>query len=200
VQHVASAELPTEHGPFALHAYRDMRTGAEHVALTVPTPDGAIPLVRVHSECLTGDALGSLRCDCGPQLRAALGQVQAQGGAVIYLSGHEGRGIGIAAKVAAYHLQDEGRNTVEANVDLGLPVDTRDYAAAAAILHHLELPVVRLLTNNPDKVRGLKAAGIEVVDRTALSVGRRIENAFYLETKRILLGHNFGPEEPKEQI
>jgi 3,4-dihydroxy 2-butanone 4-phosphate synthase/GTP cyclohydrolase II len=192
VVHVAQSRLPTEHGTFRLHAYRDLLTDAEHVALVA---DGAgtagehTPWVRVHSECLTGDAFGSLRCDCGPQLRASLDAVAQHGGAVVHLHGHEGRGIGLAAKVAAYALQDQGRDTVEANVDLGLPVDAREFGAAAAILRDLGLHSVRLLTNNPAKVHGLRDAGIDVVGREPLEVGVGPDNEHYLTTKKLSMGH-----------
>lgn len=204
VQRVAEASLPTRHGEFRVVAYRDLRSGAEHLALRPVTPSGPqreVParaagrgsargrLVRVHSECLTGDALGSLRCDCGPQLEASLAAVAAEGGAVVYLRGHEGRGIGLAAKVQAYALQDTGRDTVEANVDLGLPVDAREYGAASAILADLGLDGVTLLTNNPEKVTGLREAGTDVVGRRGLVVGRGVHNHRYLETKRAVLGH-----------
>ncbi len=203
VQRVGEASLPTRHGSFRVVAYRDLRTGAEHLALTPVgsarsvTPVGSaqqVPgsLVRVHSECLTGDGLGSLRCDCGPQLEASLRTVAAEGGAVVYLRGHEGRGIGLAAKVEAYALQDAGRDTVEANVELGLPVDAREYGAASAILADLGLDGVTLLTNNPEKVAGLRAAGTDVVGRRGLAVGRGVHNHRYLETKRVVLGHHIG--------
>lgn len=192
VVHVAEARLPTEHGEFRLHAFRDLVTDAQHVALVA---DGAgtageqVPWVRVHSECLTGDAFGSLRCDCGPQLRASLRAVADHGGAVVYLNGHEGRGIGLAAKVAAYALQDQGRDTVEANLDLGLPVDAREFGAAAAILRELGLHHVRLLTNNPLKVDGLRESGVDVVGREPLEVGVGPENEHYLTTKKHSMGH-----------
>ncbi len=189
VRWVAEARLPTEYGEFRLHAYRDCITGDEHVALVVPPKDGTTPWVRVHSECLTGDSFGSLRCDCGPQLHASMLAVQEHGGAVIHLDGHEGRGIGMAAKVAAYALQDQGRDTVEANVDLGLPVDAREYGQAAAILRHLDMESVRLLTNNPLKAEGLRAAGIDVVGREPIEVGRGPENEQYLTTKKQSMGH-----------
>ena len=200
VHRVGEASLPTAYGEFRVVAYRDLHSGAEHLALTpvalsgprreVPGRDSAHGrLVRVHSECLTGDALGSLRCDCGPQLDASLAAVAAEGGAVVYLRGHEGRGIGLAAKIQAYALQDGGRDTVEANVDLGLPVDAREYGAAAAILADLGLDGVTLLTNNPEKVSGLREAGIDVVGRRGLVVGRGVHNHRYLETKRAVLGH-----------
>lgn len=186
------AMLPTVHGEFTIKAYRDARTGAEHVALIKQGAEGVVPVVRVHSECLTGDAFGSIRCDCGPQLDAALERVQADGGAVVYLTGHEGRGIGITAKIRAYALQDQGLDTVDANVELGLPVDRREYGAAAAILADLGLTSVRLLTNNPAKVEGLRASGIEVVERVGLHVGHRPENEAYRRTKVERMGHLSG--------
>jgi 3,4-dihydroxy 2-butanone 4-phosphate synthase/GTP cyclohydrolase II len=202
VLRMGEASLPTGHGNFRVVAYRDLRSGAEHLALTPvalsgPRRAGSVQeeamragsLVRVHSECLTGDALGSLRCDCGPQLEASLAAVAAEGGAVVYLRGHEGRGIGLAAKIQAYALQDGGRDTVEANVDLGLPVDAREYGAASAILADLGLGGVTLLTNNPEKVAGLRAAGTDVVGRRGLVVGRGVHNDRYLETKRVVMGH-----------
>ncbi|MGW2091141.1 3,4-dihydroxy-2-butanone-4-phosphate synthase [Promicromonospora sukumoe] len=206
VERVAVAALPTRHGDFRVVAYRDLRTGAEHLALTPEVPAGRDEehgqesvrgsqhgsLVRVHSECLTGDGLGSLRCDCGPQLEASLAAVAAEGGAVVYLRGHEGRGIGLAAKIQAYALQDLGLDTVEANVELGLPVDAREYGAASAILADLGLDRVTLLTNNPEKVTGLRAAGTDVVGRRGLVVGQGVHNHRYLETKRVVLGHRIG--------
>ncbi|MFI8527806.1 3,4-dihydroxy-2-butanone-4-phosphate synthase [Promicromonospora sukumoe] len=211
VERVAVAALPTRHGDFRVVAYRDLRTGAEHLALTPEVPagrgarheqgsghgSGHSSLVRVHSECLTGDGLGSLRCDCGPQLEASLEAVAAEGGAVVYLRGHEGRGIGLAAKIQAYALQDLGLDTVEANVELGLPVDAREYGAASAILADLGLDRVTLLTNNPEKVMGLRAAGTDVVGRRGLVVGQGVHNHRYLETKRVVLGHSIGT--PDEQ-
>ncbi|MEU4387784.1 3,4-dihydroxy-2-butanone-4-phosphate synthase [Promicromonospora sp. NPDC023805] len=200
VHRVGEASLPTRHGEFRVVAYRDLRSGAEHLALMPlgSAHDGTAgssvrgSLVRVHSECLTGDALGSLRCDCGPQLQASLATVAAEGGAVIYLRGHEGRGIGLSAKIRAYALQDAGRDTVQANVDLGLPVDSREYSAASAILADLGLDGVTLLTNNPEKVSGLRAAGTDVVGQRSLVVGHGVHNHRYLETKRVVLGHDIG--------
>ncbi len=183
------ARLPTKHGIVTVRGYRDARTGDEHVALVAPVPEGGTPVVRVHSECLTGDAFGSLRCDCGPQLDAAIEKVAQEGGAVIYLTGHEGRGIGIVAKVKAYALQDKGRDTVDANTDLGLPVDRREYGAAAAILADLGFMSVKLLTNNPAKVEGLRASGIDVVERLPHHVGEHPENAAYRLTKALRMGH-----------
>lgn len=183
------ARLPTVHGEFTIRAYRDARTGAEHVALVKDAADGVVPIVRVHSECLTGDAFGSVRCECGPQLDASLERVQAEGGAVVYLTGHEGRGIGITAKVRAYALQDQGMDTVDANVELGLPVDRREYGAAAAILADLGLTNIRLLTNNPAKVEGMRASGINVIERVGLHVGHHPENEAYRRTKVERMGH-----------
>jgi len=183
------ARLPTAFGEFTIKGYRDARTGDEHVALVRPVPAGATPVVRVHSECLTGDAFGSLRCECGPQLHAAMERVAAEGGAVVYLRGHEGRGIGILAKIQAYALQDAGRDTVDANTDLGLPIDRREYGAAAAILADLGYDSVRLMTNNPAKVEGLRASGIEVAERLPLLVGQHPENENYRRTKVERMGH-----------
>lgn len=184
-----TAYLPTRHGDFRIHGYRDLRTGAEHVALVAATGLADEPVVRVHSECLTGDAFGSARCDCGPQLDAALALAARDGGAVVYLRGHEGRGIGLLAKVAAYALQDTGRDTVEANLDLGWPADRREYGAAAAILADLRVTRVRLLTNNPAKVTGLQAHGIAVTEVRGLEVGRTPHNEAYLRTKASAMGH-----------
>jgi len=187
----ASAALPTEHGDFRAHAYRDLRTSAGHVALVAehPAHPAEVPVVRVHSECLTGDAFGSLRCDCGPQLHTAMRRAADEGGAVVYLRGHEGRGIGLLAKIGAYALQDAGRDTVQANLELGLPVDRREYGAAAAILHDLGLERIRLLTNNPAKAVGLRAHGIDVVEVVPIEVGRSRHNDAYLRTKRDVMGH-----------
>ncbi|SDS51248.1 3,4-dihydroxy 2-butanone 4-phosphate synthase / GTP cyclohydrolase II [Paraoerskovia marina] len=192
VQRSGVAALPTEHGEFRVHGYRDVKTGAEHVALVPVEPTGApadVPVVRVHSECLTGDAFGSLRCDCGPQLHEAMRRVAAVGGAVVYLRGHEGRGIGLLGKIGAYELQDDGRDTVEANLELGWPADRREYGAAAAVLEDLGLGRVELLTNNPAKVTGLTASGIDVVRATRLEVGHGRHNHAYLLTKKVAMGH-----------
>jgi 3,4-dihydroxy 2-butanone 4-phosphate synthase/GTP cyclohydrolase II len=183
--------LPTEHGSFRVRAYRDRQTGADHVAIIAgrpeADPDGAV--VRVHSECLTGEAFGSLKCECGPQLDTALEQIQRSGGVVVYLRGHEGRGIGLINKLRAYRLQEDGLDTLDANVALGLPIDRRDYGAASAILADLGIRRVRLLTNNPEKVAGLEAHGIEVTERMPHVVGVGAGNQGYLETKRRRMGH-----------
>jgi 3,4-dihydroxy 2-butanone 4-phosphate synthase/GTP cyclohydrolase II len=193
VERVAVTRLPTRHGGFEAIGYRDRRTGAEHLALVAMGTDEAVeegaPLVRVHSECLTGDVFGSLRCDCGPQLEASLETVARHGGVVIYLGGHEGRGIGLLAKLSAYQLQDGGLDTVAANLRQGLPADAREYGASAAILADLGMSRVRLLTNNPAKVAGLTAEGIEVSERVPLVVGLGEHNGAYLQAKRDLMGH-----------
>jgi len=147
----------------------------------------------VHSECLTGDAIGSLRCDCGAQLDASLARAADEGGVVIYLRGHEGRGIGLLSKIEAYALQDAGRDTVQANLDLGWPADRREYGAGAAILADLGVRRFRLLTNNPAKVLGLRAHGLEVTEMIGLEVGRTPENAIYLHTKAAEMGHLMAP-------
>ncbi|OUD80855.1 Riboflavin biosynthesis protein RibBA [Clavibacter michiganensis subsp. michiganensis] len=181
--------VPTTHGSVKLRAYRDRTTGADHVAIVAGEPRAHGTLVRVHSECLTGEALGSLKCECGPQLDAALDEIQRDGGVVVYLRGHEGRGIGLINKLRAYRLQEDGFDTLDANVALGLPADARDYGAASAILQEMGIEDVRLLTNNPEKVRQLEAHGVEVTERVPLVVGVNDVNAGYLETKRDRMGH-----------
>ena len=180
--------VPTVHGEFRMRAYRDRTTGADHVAI-VAGELGANPLVRVHSECLTGEAFGSLKCECGPQLTASLDAIAQDGGVVIYLRGHEGRGIGLINKLRAYRLQEDGLDTLDANVALGLPIDAREYRAASAILDDLGIHSVRLLTNNPEKVRQLEANGITVSELVPLVVGLDSHNEAYLETKRSRMGH-----------
>jgi 3,4-dihydroxy 2-butanone 4-phosphate synthase / GTP cyclohydrolase II len=189
VTRVVTTVLPTEHGMFTAHGYRDGLTGAEHLALVSPRGLGSTPLVRIHSECLTGDTLGSRRCDCGPQLQDALHRVAHEGGAVVYLRGHEGRGVGLLDKLRAYRVQDSGLDTVDAQTHLGLPVDAREYGAAAAILTDLGLGAVRLITHNPAKVSALLECGIEVTEVRASEMEPAPEAAAYLETKRVRLGH-----------
>jgi len=199
VERVATTSLPTRHGTFEAIGYRDTVTGDEHVAL-VNRPLRPGSLVRVHSECLTGDALGSLRCDCGPQLDTAMQRVAAEGGAVVYLRGHEGRGIGLLPKLAAYALQDDGLDTVAANVRQGLPVDAREYGAAAAVLTDLGLTRVTLLTNNPAKVEGLRDLGIEIADTVGLVAGVGGHNSAYLRSKRDLMGHQLDDAQLDDQF
>ncbi|HSY20793.1 MAG TPA: bifunctional 3,4-dihydroxy-2-butanone-4-phosphate synthase/GTP cyclohydrolase II [Polyangiaceae bacterium] len=191
VEPVAEARLPTRHGPFVVRVFRDLVEGREHIALIRgEVADDEPVLVRVHSECLTGDLFGSLRCDCGAQLDAALARVAREGrGVVVYLRGHEGRGIGLINKLHAYKLQDEGRDTVEANLDLGLPVDSRRYDVGAQILTALGITTIRLMSNNPAKFAALDGYPLRVVERVPLLTAPNAENARYLSTKRHKLGH-----------
>jgi len=192
VQRIVDVELPLEHGLFTAVGYRSLVDGREHVALVAgDIGDGEDILVRVHSECLTGDVLGSLKCDCGPQLRAALNRVAAEGrGVVLYLRGHEGRGIGLFHKLQAYQLQAQGRDTVDANLELGLPADARDYGIGAQILADLGVVSMRLLTNNPTKRAGLEGYGLSIVGREPLIAGAGELNIDYLRTKRERMGHD----------
>jgi 3,4-dihydroxy 2-butanone 4-phosphate synthase/GTP cyclohydrolase II len=191
IERVVEARMPTEHGNFTAYGFRAAVDGAEHVALVHgELGDGADVLVRVHSECLTGDVFGSLRCDCGPQLDAALATVAAEGrGVVLYMRGHEGRGIGLLHKLQAYQLQDRGLDTVDANLELGLPADARDYGTGAQILYELGVRSMRLLTNNPAKRAGLEGYGLTISGRVALPVRAHPENVRYLKTKRDRMGH-----------
>jgi 3,4-dihydroxy 2-butanone 4-phosphate synthase/GTP cyclohydrolase II len=191
VRRIAVTRLPTAEATFQVHAYCDVVTGAEHVALVLGNlTEGDPVLVRVHSECLTGDTFGSLRCDCGPQLQAAMTAVANEGrGVVLYMRGHEGRGIGLAHKLRAYELQDGGRDTVDANLDLGLPADARDYGTGAQILADLGVKSMRLMTNNPTKLAGLTGYGLHVVERVPMPVRPHPENIRYLRTKRDRMGH-----------
>ncbi len=195
VERVAETHLPTRHGDFTAFGYRITVDNSEHIALVYGDPaelkNGDPVLTRVHSECLTGDVFGSARCDCGPQLDEALDRIAAEGrGVVIYLRGHEGRGIGLLAKLQAYQLQDGGRDTVDANLDLGLPADARHYGAATQILRDLGVPSVRLLTNNPAKTTSLESYGIPVVERISLTPHPNDHNLAYLLTKRDRMGHD----------
>ncbi|MEI6623036.1 MAG: bifunctional 3,4-dihydroxy-2-butanone-4-phosphate synthase/GTP cyclohydrolase II [Actinomycetes bacterium] len=194
VERVADATLPTEHGTFRAVGYRDTINGQEHVALVIgEIGDGQRVLVRVHSECLTGDVFGSLRCDCGPQLDAAIAQIAAEGrGVVLYIRGHEGRGIGLLEKLRAYELQDDGADTVDANLLLGLPADSRHYGTGAQILADLGIRTMRLLTNNPAKLAGLDGYGITVIDREPIEIEANEHNISYLRTKAARMGHHLG--------
>lgn len=190
VEIVARAKLPLDSmPPTQIVAFRASDDGQEHVALVVGAFRGRPPLVRLHSECLTGDVFGSLKCDCGPQLREALHIIGDEGGGVLLYLRQEGRGIGLINKIRAYSLQDRGLDTVDANRRLGFADDERDYGHAAAMLHALGIEKVRLLTNNPDKVKGLEAAGIEVMERVAHQMQANPHNADYLATKRKRSGH-----------
>ena len=196
VVRVVEVPLPTEYGDFRAIAYRNEIDGSEHMAMVVgDIGAGEDVLVRVHSECLTGDVFASRRCDCGPQLHAAMRQVAAHGrGVVLYVRGHEGRGIGLLDKLRAYALQDQGRDTVDANVELGLPVDARDYGTGAQILVDLGVRSMRLLTNNPAKRAGLEGYGLSIVERVPLVIDPNEHNASYLDTKASRLGHEYGPD------
>ncbi|RLV50237.1 bifunctional 3,4-dihydroxy-2-butanone-4-phosphate synthase/GTP cyclohydrolase II [Nocardioides mangrovicus] len=191
VERVAETALPTEHGTFRAFGYRSTVDDGEHVALVCGDLSGPEPvLTRVHSECLTGDVFGSERCDCGPQLHEAMELIKAEGrGVVVYLRGHEGRGIGLLAKLQAYALQDGGRDTVDANLDLGLPADARHYGTATQMLKDLGVDRVRLLTNNPEKTRDLAEYGIGVAERVPLTPRPNGHNLAYLRTKRDRMGH-----------
>ena len=187
----AEANVPTTHGNFRLRGYYDTKTGADHVAIISGNPTGDDVLVRMHSECITGEAFGSLKCECGPQLDYALDMIakDPKGGMVIYLRGQEGRGIGLLNKLKAYALQEQGLDTVEANLALGLPSEAREYGAAVSILRDLGITSVRLMTNNPAKSGFLNDAGIPVNEYVPVIVGQAAENAGYLDTKREKMGH-----------
>jgi 3,4-dihydroxy 2-butanone 4-phosphate synthase/GTP cyclohydrolase II len=188
--------MPSEHGSFEIIGYEDINTHEQHLAIVKGDLDPEVPtLVRVHSECLTGDVLGSQRCDCGEQLERALRMIEREGGAVVYMRQHEGRGIGLHNKLRAYKLQDEGLDTVEANTRLGFPPDLRDFGVGAEILYDLGLRKIRFLTNNPAKTRGIfgesMAAehGLELVETVPLVVEPNEHNERYLATKRLKMGH-----------
>ena len=190
VKFVEACKLPTQWGEFQMHGFYDEATGKEHIALTMGDVSSPEPvLARVHSECLTGDALFSLRCDCGAQLEYALAAIAKAGRGVLLYLKQEGRGIGLLNKVKAYQLQDGGADTVEANESLGFGADLRDYSICQSMLAHLSVSQLRLLTNNPKKVAALTELGIEIVERIAISTGRNSHNEKYLDTKVGKLGH-----------
>jgi len=190
IRRIATTNLPSKHGQFVLHLYQDLITGDHHVALVKGNIAGAQEvLVRVHSQCLTGDLFGSLRCDCGDQMEEALRRIEKEGKGVFLYMRQEGRGIGLANKMRAYELQDQGRDTVEANVELGFAPDLRDYGIGAQILVDLGLSTIRIMTNNPRKITGLEGYDLKVVSRVPLMAKPRQENIRYLKTKREKLGH-----------
>jgi 3,4-dihydroxy 2-butanone 4-phosphate synthase/GTP cyclohydrolase II len=193
VERIASARIPTIDGEFTGYAYLSLVDGEHHFALVAGDVSGRENvLVRVHSECLTGDVFGSKRCDCGPQLAFAMQKIAAEGaGVVVYLRGHEGRGIGLAHKLRAYTLQEQGRDTVDANIELGFPVDNREYGIGAQILVDLGITTMRLMTNNPAKYGGLEGFGLDIVERVPIEPAPNPENLHYLQTKRERLGHVF---------
>jgi GTP cyclohydrolase II len=193
IRYIETAKLPTPWAVFDMHGFEELEDGKEHLLLTLGdvAADGPV-LVRIHSECLTGDALFSMRCDCGSQLQAAMEQIAEDGrGAILYLR-QEGRGIGLMNKIRAYALQDQGADTVEANEELGFDPDMRDYSICKIMLEHAGIERLRLLTNNPRKVNALQQMGFEVVERIALQTGQNAHNARYLATKAGKLGHLFG--------
>jgi 3,4-dihydroxy 2-butanone 4-phosphate synthase/GTP cyclohydrolase II len=191
VERLATTRLPTEFGVFTAHGFRDRIDGSEHVALVYGDPGTEDVLTRIHSECLTGDVFGSRRCDCGPQLELSMTEITAAGaGIVVYLRGHEGRGIGLLHKLQAYALQDLGRDTIDANLDLGFGEDERDYAAGAQILRELGVTSARLLTNNPDKTIALEAYGVKISERLPLRIAPNEDSLRYLQTKAQRMGHD----------
>ncbi len=191
IRRVAEARIPTPSGDFTCYVYESLLDGEQHVAMVKGAVQGESDvLVRVHSECLTGDVFHSLRCDCGVQLDAAMAKIEEEGlGVVVYLRGHEGRGIGLGHKIRAYSLQEEGHDTVDANVELGLPVDSREYGIGAQILNDLGITTMRLMTNNPTKFGGLEGFGLEITERVGLESVPNPENIDYLRTKRERMGH-----------
>lgn len=191
VKRVAEARLPTPWGDFTCYVYESLLDGEQHVAMVKGAVQGESDvLVRVHSECLTGDVFHSLRCDCGVQLDAAMAAIAEEGlGALVYLRGHEGRGIGIGHKIRAYGLQEQGRDTVDANVELGLPIDNREYGIGAQILNDLGITTMRVMTNNPAKYGGLEGFGLAITERVAVESAPNPENIEYLRTKRERMGH-----------
>jgi GTP cyclohydrolase II len=193
---IESCKLPTPFGMFVMHGFADNETEKEHVVLTLGNISGDEPLLaRVHSECLTGDALFSMRCDCGPQLQAAMHKIGVAGRGVIFYLRQEGRGIGLLNKIRAYSLQDCGADTVEANEQLGFGADMRDYSILKPMLQHLQIKSLKLLTNNPRKVKALQDMGIQITERIPHQTGRNPHNAKYLETKKGKLGHLFLDED-----
>ena len=198
IEQIGSAKMPTEYGDFQAIGFRSKVDGIEHVALVKgEIGAGEKVLVRVHSECLTGDAFGSKRCDCGPQLHAALRQIAREGrGVLLYMRGHEGRGIGLLNKLQAYELQEQGFDTVEANLKLGMPADSRDYGIGAQILYDLGIRTMRLLTNNPAKRAGLEGYGLAIDERVQIEISPNDSNIDYLRTKRDKMGHDIKAEKP----
>ncbi|MEZ5436018.1 MAG: GTP cyclohydrolase II [Pseudomonadales bacterium] len=191
---VASSHLPTTWGEFTLHGFEDADTQQEHIALTMgAVANGEPVLARIHSECLTGDVLHSLRCDCGAQLHAAMQAIAEEGRGVLLYLRQEGRGIGLMNKIRAYHLQDQGADTVEANQQLGFEADLRQYDMLTTMLKHLHISKLRLMTNNPRKLTALESAGIHIEERLPLQVGENPHNRHYLATKTTKLGHLLTP-------
>ncbi len=190
VKFIQSCRLPTPFGLFEMHGFQDEISGQEHIALTLGEVSAGYPVLgRTHSECLTGDTLYSMRCDCGYQLESALQSIKDAGSGVLLYLRQEGRGIGLLNKIRAYHLQDQGADTVQANEQLGFAADLRDYSMAKDMLDHLGIKKIRLMTNNPRKVNALQGFGIDVVERLPILAGRNPHNQYYLDTKADKLGH-----------
>jgi 3,4-dihydroxy 2-butanone 4-phosphate synthase / GTP cyclohydrolase II len=200
VRRVSEARIPTQYGDFTAHVFESLLDGTEHIAFVRGEVSGKENvLVRVHSECLTGDVFGSLRCDCGVQLDRALEVIAREGqGVVVYLRGHEGRGIGLGHKLRAYSLQEQGRDTVEANIELGFPVDSREYGIGSQMLVDLGLTTLRLMTNNPSKYGGIEGYGLEIVERVPMHTEPNTENIAYLRAKKEKLGHLLDLEPDQE--
>ncbi len=197
VQWQATARLPTEFGIFALHAFEETLSGQEHIALVMgELNDDAPVLTRLHSECLTGDALFSQRCDCGPQLQTAMQKIAEKGQGIILYLRQEGRGIGLMNKIKAYHLQDNGLDTVEANLHLGLPVDARNFTPVKGMLEHLNVHTIDLMTNNPEKIQFFQELGINIHQRIPLQITENKENQLYLATKAKKMGHLLSKQNP----
>lgn len=197
IEFVATSQLPTAFGDFKVSVFQDPQTGEEHVALSKgldTAPEGPV-LVRIHSECLTGDAFGSLKCDCGPQLQNTMKMINAAGQGVILYLRQEGRGIGLTNKIRAYALQDQGHDTVDANLLLNLPADARRYDMCSIMLDHLNIKQVKLITNNPLKLKALQQQNIEVVDRVPLTVGLNPKNEGYLKTKHERMSHMYNKDD-----
>ncbi|MFZ9848481.1 MAG: GTP cyclohydrolase II, partial [Flavobacteriales bacterium] len=191
IDRTVEVQMPTVHGDFKLISYTQKSTGEEHLAMVKGewTEDEPV-LVRVHSSCLTGDVFGSCRCDCGPQLHKALEMIEKEGKGVLLYMNQEGRGIGLTNKLRAYKLQEQGRDTVEANLELGFKMDNRDYGVGAQILRDLGLCKIKLMSNNPQKRAGLLGYGLEIVDNVAIEIQSNQHNKFYLETKKLKMGHD----------
>jgi len=201
VRFIESCRLPTPFGVFSMHGFEEPETGQEHIALTLGDVANGMPVLgRTHSECLTGDALFSMRCDCGYQLEEALRSIAREGRGILLYLRQEGRGIGLLNKIRAYHLQDQGADTVEANERLGFAADLRDYSMCRDMLGHLGIRQLRLMTNNPRKVDALRALGIDVVERVPLEVGRNPHNEHYLDTKMAKMGHWFNTHQDDDAV